>query len=75
MADFRAPESRAALEAHLSWWDEVVRLRRAVGAERVTMTPEFGPVPYTQTLPYTQQEVSNAWELNVAMLALLRERY
>jgi hypothetical protein len=32
-------------------------------------------VPYTQTLPYTQQEVSNAWELNVAMLQLLRQRY
>jgi hypothetical protein len=32
-------------------------------------------VPYTQTLPYTQKEVSNAWELNVAMLQLLRQRY
>ncbi|MYM68722.1 sugar phosphate isomerase/epimerase [Pseudoduganella sp. FT55W] len=75
VADFRAPESQAALEAHLSWWDEVIRLRREAGAERMTLTPEFGPVPYTQTLPYTQQEVSNAWELNVAMLALLRQRY
>ena len=75
VADFRAPESQAALAAHLSWWDEVVRLRRAAGAGRMTLTPEFGPVPYTQTLPYTQEEVSNAWELNVAMLALLRERY
>ncbi|RZT08791.1 Sugar phosphate isomerase/epimerase [Duganella sp. CF402] len=75
VADFRAPESQAALEAHLSWWDEVIRLRREAGAERMTLTPEFGPVPYTQTLPYTQKEVSNAWELNVAMLALLRQRY
>jgi hypothetical protein len=64
VADFRAPEAQAALEAHLSWWDEVIRLRRAAGAEYMTLTPEFGPVPYTQTLPYTQQEVSNAWELN-----------
>jgi hypothetical protein len=53
----------------------VIRLRRAAGAQRMTLTPEFGPVPYTQTLPYTQKEVSNAWELNVAMLALLRQRY
>jgi sugar phosphate isomerase/epimerase len=75
VADFRAPESQAALQAHLSWWDEVIRLRREAGAERMTLTPEFGPVPYTQTLPYTQKEVSNAWELNVAMLALLRQRY
>ena len=75
VADFRAPEAQAALQAHLSWWDEVIRLRRAAGAERMTLTPEFGPAPYTQTLPYTQQEVSNAWELNVAMLELLRRRY
>lgn len=75
VADFRAPESQAALEAHLSWWDEVIRLRRAAGASHMTLTPEFGPVPYTQTLPYTQKEVSNAWELNVAMLQLLRQRY
>jgi sugar phosphate isomerase/epimerase len=75
VADFRAPESQAALAAHLAWWDEVVRLRRAAGDERLTMTPEFGPAPYTQTLPYTGAAVSNAWELNVAMLALLRQRY
>ena len=53
----------------------MVELRRAAGAELLTMTSEFGPVPYTQTLPYTQQPVSNAWELNVAMLQLLRARY
>ena len=75
VADFRAPESQAALAAHLAWWDEVIRLRRAAGAGVMTLTPEFGPAPYTQTLPYTQAEVSNAWQLNVAMLALLRQRY
>ena len=75
VADFRAPEAQAALAAHLAWWDEVVRLRRAAGAELLTITPEFGPVPYTQTLPYTGAAVSNAWELNVAMLHLLRQRY
>jgi sugar phosphate isomerase/epimerase len=75
VADFRAPESQAALAAHLAWWDEVIRLRREEGADVMTLTPEFGPVPYTPTLPYTQAEVSNAWELNVAMLALLRRRY
>lgn len=75
VADFRAPEAQAALDAHLGWWDRIVELRRAAGAPRMTMTPEFGPVPYTPTLPYSQQEVSDAWELNVAMLALLRARY
>ena len=75
VADFRAPESQDALDAHLSWWDQIIDLRRAAGAQRMTLTPEFGPIPYTQTLPYTQKEISNVWELNVAMLALLRQRY
>ncbi|MFZ6752360.1 sugar phosphate isomerase/epimerase family protein [Undibacterium sp. Dicai25W] len=73
--DFRAPEHAAALQQHLSWWDAIVALRRAEGAEKITMTPEFGPGPYTQTLPYTNQVVSDAWELNVAMMQLLRARY
>lgn len=75
VADFRAPEAQEALAAHLQWWDRIVALRRAAGAAVLTMTPEFGPAPYTPTLPYTQQVVSNAWNLNVAMLGLLRARY
>lgn len=43
VADFRAPEAKPALDAHLAWWDAIVALRRAAGAERMTFTPEFGP--------------------------------
>ena len=75
VADLRAPEAKEALDAHLSWWDQVVALRRAAGAELLTFTPEFGPAPYLQTLPYTQQPVADAWQQNVAMLQLLRARY
>jgi sugar phosphate isomerase/epimerase len=75
VADFRAPETAPELQAHLAWWDRIVALRRADGAEYMTITPEFGPAPYTFSQPYTRQPVSNAWELNVAMLALLRGRY
>ena len=73
--DFRAPEHAIALQQHLTWWDDIVTLRRAEGASYITITPEFGPAPYTQTLPYTNQIVSNAWDLNVAMMQLLRARY
>ncbi len=41
----------------------------------MTLTPEFGPAPYTQALPYGGAPVSDPWEQNVAMLGLLRERY
>jgi sugar phosphate isomerase/epimerase len=75
VGDFRAPESTAALEAHLGWWDRIIATRKAAGATRMTLTPEFGPAPYTQALPYSGELVSDPWELNVAMLALLRARY
>lgn len=75
VADFRAPEAADALRAHLQWWDRIVTLRRAAGAGLLTMTPEFGPAPYLQTLPYTGQPTVDQWQLNVAMLQLLRARY
>lgn len=75
VSDFRAPEWAAELDAHLAWWDRVVALRRSLGVAFMTLTPEFGPAPYTAALPYGGALVSDPWELNVAMLALLRERY
>jgi hypothetical protein len=75
VSDFRAPEWAAALAAHLGWWDRIVAARKAAGATRMTITPEFGPAPYTAALPYSGALVSNAWELNVAMLDLLRARF
>lgn len=73
--DFRAPEHETALHRHLAWWDSIIAQRRAAGVSQITITPEFGPVPYAQTLPYTSQQVSDSWELNVAMMTLLRDRY
>lgn len=73
--DFRTPQFAGALAQHLRWWDRIVALRRAAGASCLTMTPEFGPAPYLQTLPYSGEPVADAWQLNVAMLQLLRTRY
>ncbi|RHY14633.1 hypothetical protein DYB25_005943 [Aphanomyces astaci] len=66
VTDFRAPEHADAYAAHLSWWDTIVKARNTT-----TITPEFGPAPYTTTLPYTNQIVSDPWHLNVAMLNVL----
>ena len=74
-ADFRAPEYARELGSHLGWWDQIVALRHAAGAQVMTLTPEFGPAPYTPALPYQATLVSDPWDLNVAMLRLLRERY
>jgi sugar phosphate isomerase/epimerase len=75
VSDFRAPQWTDELDAHLQWWDRIVDLRAQAGASYMTLTPEFGPAPYTAALPYSGTLVSDAWELNVAMLQLLRQRY
>ena len=75
VADFRAPEWREALDHHLRWWDAVVARHQAAGARRITITPEFGPPPCMPALAYSRTPVADQWELNVAMMGLLRDRY
>lgn len=72
--DPRAPEWKDAVNAHFSWWDEVVKRKRAEG-KRLTMLTEFGPVDYLPALPFTRQPVANQWEINKYMLDTLRSRY
>lgn len=72
--DPRAPEWKEAVIAHFSWWDEVVKIKRAEG-KRLTMLTEFGPVDYLPALPFTRQPVANQWEINKHMLDTLRSRY
>lgn len=73
--DPMAPEWKSTLEQHLAWWDEVVRVRKESGQQVLTVTTEFGPAGYLPTLPYTQQPVASQWDINVAMLKLLKARY
>ena len=74
VGDPRAPEWQQALNAHLAWWDRIVAFKKAAGAP-LTMLSEFGPVPYTPALPYTREPVSDAWQINVWMMELFRQRY
>jgi sugar phosphate isomerase/epimerase len=75
VSDPRAPEWKSALDAHLVWWDDIVRRRQAAGDREMTITPEFGPPNYLPTLPYTRQPVADQWEINRFMMDLLRKRY
>jgi sugar phosphate isomerase/epimerase len=69
-----APEWRDALEAHVSWWTQIVERHRQRGTAEITVCPEFGPVPYMPTLPWTRQPVADLWDVNVFMKTLLKER-
>ncbi|MEY3320430.1 MAG: hypothetical protein RLZZ417_13 [Bacteroidota bacterium] len=74
VTDPRAPEWQDAFLAHLSWWDEVVKLKNQKG-EAITILTEFGPPMYLPVVPFTQQPLANQWDINVYMLNFLRNRY
>lgn len=59
VADPRAPEAARHLSCHEAWWETVWSAQRTRGLDRFTATPEFGPPPYMQTLPYTGQPVAS----------------
>jgi len=57
--DPRAPEAERYNRAHEVWWEIVWEAQRARGEQRLTATPEFGPPPYMQVLPYTGEPVAD----------------
>ena len=75
VSDPRADEWGEELEAHLSWWDDIVKYRLEGGAQLMTITPEFGPAPYMPALPYTKMPVANQWDINYYMKEMLKWRY
>jgi sugar phosphate isomerase/epimerase len=72
--DPRAPEWKAAADAHFAWWDTVLRRKKERG-EVMTILTEFGPPDYMPTLPYTREPLADQWAINVYMLQTLRKRY
>ncbi|HXB07838.1 MAG TPA: TIM barrel protein [Puia sp.] len=72
--DPRAPEWKAAVDAHFAWWDVVVARKKQEG-KRLTILTEFGPPDYMPTLPYTRQPLGDQWAINAYMMHVLRSRY
>jgi hypothetical protein len=73
--DPRAPEYARELLAHEAWWDRIIAKRRAAGATNLTFTPEFGPIPYMPTIPYTHMPISNLWDICLWMAQRFEGRY
>ncbi|TLV03383.1 sugar phosphate isomerase/epimerase family protein [Dyadobacter luticola] len=72
--DPRAPEWATTLQAHLNWWDRVVKRHRKDDID-LTVTTEFGPATYMPVTAYTQMPLGDQWEINVFMMNLLKRRY
>ncbi|MEI8376095.1 MAG: TIM barrel protein [Planctomycetota bacterium] len=68
-----APEWAHARDRHVELWRQILASRRAKGLGELIVTPEFGPVPYMPTLPFTAQPVADAWRVNVEFRNWLRE--
>lgn len=73
--DPRAPQWTQTLEAHQSWWSQIWDCQRHNNNEISTMTPEWGPDGYAQTLPYTQMPVADIDEINAWMASQQRARF
>ena len=70
--DPKAPEWQGHLEKFVFWWQQIINTRKRAGQPLFTISPEFGPVPYMPTSPYTQQPLSNQWDNNVFMKEYLK---
>lgn len=73
--DPRAPEWAENLSAHEAWWREIVAARKNAGAVEFTFTPEFGPLPYMPSLPYTQQPLVDLWDVCLWMAKRFEGKY
>ena len=70
--DPRVPEWNAALLIHQKWWNEIITAKQTSGQNIFTITAEFGPPPYMVILPFTQQPISDQWQINVFMKDYLK---
>lgn len=62
-----APEWQEHVDVFLAWWKQTLQHRKAEGNDQFSITPEFGPAPYMPAMPFTQEPLSNQWELNCTM--------
>lgn len=72
--DPEAPEWKKALDRHMDIWEKVILQKWAESDKPFTITSEFGPPTYMQTLPYTQVPVADQWKANVFIMQAIKKR-
>lgn len=73
--DPRAPEYAEHVEAFMQFWLTISKHRLDEGIPFMTFTPEFGPPPYLQTMPYTGEPAADLWEVNLWMFKRFKQRF
>ncbi|GGA02582.1 hypothetical protein GCM10008018_55900 [Paenibacillus marchantiophytorum] len=69
-----AAEYQHELATHMGWWEQIVAIQEQKGLPPMTITPEFGPSPYMPRVPFTNEPVSDLWEVCLWMAAYIRDR-
>ena len=69
--DFRAPEWKNHVDRFTGWWQRIIDHHK--DKDQFTICPEFGPISYMPTEPFTQKPLTDQWEENLAMKARLEK--
>ena len=75
ITDPRDPVWRYAVDRFLKFWDTIIYNNIELGTALLPITTEFGPFPYMTRLPFSQEMISNQFEINCYMKDLLKARY
>lgn len=67
-----APEWENHFKIFEKWWEAIVQHKEQNNTQTFSITPEFGPLPYMPSMPYTKQPLSNQWDLNIKMMRHLK---
>jgi sugar phosphate isomerase/epimerase len=70
-----APEYSEALAAHERWWRQIWRSQLARGMAVSTLTPEFGPDGYLQSMPFTGTPVADLEQINAWMAERQKQQF
>lgn len=73
--DPRSPFWKDEVDFFMQLWKRMIDYQRSIGAEVLTITPEFGPSPYMWTSPKDNSPLADQWDINVFMQDLLREHF
>lgn len=70
-----APEWKNHSEVFICWWKKIIAAQAINGKRSLTITPEFGPVPYMPTMPHSQNPLADQWQTNTRIKDMLKQKF
>mgnify|MGYP003113490363 CR=1 FL=1 len=75
LIDPRDTNYKQQLDRFLLWWVKMLKNARDKGHAYMTVTPEYGPFPYSLYKPNTQMPMGDQWEINEFIRKEIIESY